>query len=433
MITGLHGVIGFGLLIVLMASGLHVATAMFLLSIAATLIYMGPALLSTFGSQLWSTMNNYLLTAIPLFILMGELLLRAGVTTRMYESLSDWLKPLPGRLLHTNIGACALFSAISGSSVATAATIGSVAMPELEKRAYSEKWVLGTIAAGGTLGILIPPSVNLIVYGAMTDTSIGALFLGGLIPGLALTGIFMVIVIVAAMFQPKIAGEREATDPLGVRLVRLKGLLPPLGIFLIVVGSIYGGFATPTEAAAVGVVLAFLLAAANGVLNIRMLHDAFISSVKTSSLILLIMVAAFYLNFISSMIGVPQAMSQLITMWGADPLTIVWVLVVFYLILGCFLETMSMMIATIPIVFPIIQHIGLDPVWFGIFLVMMMELALITPPVGMNLYVVQGIRSRGGKMSDIFLGVLPFIGGLLLLVAIIIYVPQLATWLPSVM
>ncbi|MFZ2102429.1 MAG: TRAP transporter large permease subunit, partial [Oricola sp.] len=330
MIGSYGGLVGFGLLLLLMAAGLHVATSMFLVSIAGALFIMGPSILATFGSQLWSTLNDYLLTAIPLFILMGELLLRSGVTDRMYASLSDWLDRLPGGLLHTNIGASAMFAAISGSSVATAATIGSVAVPELKRRAYDEKWVLGTIAAGGTLGILIPPSVNLIIYGAMTDTSVGDLFLAGIIPGLILTGLFMVAVIVATLARPGIAGEKDEIAPMIQRLARLRSLLPPVAIFLIVLGSIYGGFATPTEAAATGVVLALLLAALNGALSITMLHQAFLSTIKMTAMILLIMVAAFYLSFIANVIGVPQAMSKLISDLGIGPVQTLWLLVLFY-------------------------------------------------------------------------------------------------------
>ncbi len=430
MIGAIGGLLGFGLLLVCMAAGLHVATAMFVVSIVGGIVVMGPGILATFGSQLWSTLNNYILTAIPLFILMGELLLRSGVTDRMYSSLSDWLQRLPGGLLHTNIGASAMFAAISGSSVATAATIGSVAIPELKQRGYNDRWVYGTIAAGGTLGILIPPSVNLIIYGAMTDTSVGDLFLAGLIPGLVLAGLFMVAVIIATVIAPKIAGQQEKTAPLSVRLARLSGLLPPVGIFVVVLGTIYGGIATPTEAAAIGVVLALLLAVINRSFSVAMLHGAFLATIKMTAMILLIMVAAFYLSFIANVIGVPQAMSSLIADLGIGPVETLWLLVLFYLVLGCFLETMSMMVASIPIVFPIISFLGIDPVWFGIFLVLMMELALITPPVGMNLYVVQGIRGKG-PITDIFIGVAPFIGALLLLVAVVIVFPGLVTFLPD--
>lgn len=432
MIDFIGAATGFAIMLGLMSLGLHVATAMFLVSVLGASIYLGPNILMTFGTQLWSTMNDFILTAIPLFILLGELLLRSGVTQRMYGSLSDWLNALPGGLLHTNIGASGLFAAVSGSSVATAATIGTIALPELNKRGYNERWILGTVAAGGTLGILIPPSVNLIIYGAMTDTSIGKLFIGGVVPGVLLILLFMLIVMIASIFKPGIAGTRDPKIPLREKLQRLRYTLPPLAIFLVVMGSIYFGWATPTEAAAVGVLMATALAGFNRCLTVNMLHHAFRSMVKMASLILLIIVAAFYLNFVTGVLGIPQAMTKFVADVGGTPMATLWLLVVFYLLLGCFLETMSMMVATIPVVFPVIVHLGIDPVWFGIFLVLMMEMALITPPVGMNLYVVQGVRGRG-KISDVFYGVAPFIIMIFVLVAAIIFVPSIVTWLPDMM
>lgn len=425
-------VIGFLLMLGLMFCGIHIATTMLAISVIGAAIYLGPATILAFGTNLWAVMNDFLLTAIPLFVLLGELLLRSGITKRMYDGLADWLSVLPGGLLHTNIGACGLFASVSGSSVATAATIGTVALPEFKNRQYNERLVLGTIAAGATLGILIPPSVNLIIYGALTNTSIGQLFVAGIIPGLFLVSLFMMIVVVACVLRPSFAGAREARAPLRDRLRRLGALLPPLAIFAVVMGSIYFGWATPTEAAAIGVVMAAILVAANGKFTISTLHEAFASTVKTTALILLIIVAAFYLNFIVGILGVPQAMTNFVAQVGVDAVTTIWLLVLFYLILGCFLETLSMMVGTIPVVFPIVLHLGIDPVWFGIFLVLMMEMALITPPVGMNLYVVQGVRG-GGPVSDLFYGVTPFILMLFLLVCIIILYPPLVTWLPGLL
>jgi len=425
-------VFGFLLMLGLMFCGIHIATTMLAISVIGAAIYLGPATILAFGTNLWAVMNDFLLTAIPLFVLLGELLLRSGITKRMYDGLADWLSVLPGGLLHTNIGACGLFASVSGSSVATAATIGTVALPEFKNRQYNERLVLGTIAAGATLGILIPPSVNLIIYGALTNTSIGQLFVAGIIPGLFLVSLFMMIVVVACVLRPAFAGTREARAPLGDRLRRLGALLPPLAIFAVVMGSIYFGWATPTEAAAIGVVMAAVLVAANGKMTISTLHEAFASTVKTTALILLIIVAAFYLNFIVGILGVPQAMTNFVAKVGVDAITTIWLLVLFYLILGCFLETLSMMVGTIPVVFPIVLHLGIDPVWFGIFLVLMMEMALITPPVGMNLYVVQGVRG-GGPVSDLFYGVTPFIMMLFLLVCIIIISPPLVTWLPGLL
>ena len=422
--------IGFVIMLGLMFIGLHVGVAMIATGVLGALVYFGPPVLLSFGTNLWSVMNDFLLTTIPLFVLLGELLLRAGITRNMYESLSDWLSRLPGGLLHTNIGACAMFSAVSGSSVATAATIGTVALDEFKRRTYHEPLVLGTIAAGATLGILIPPSVNLIIYGALTNTSIGQLFAAGILPGILLTVLFMVIIAAAALWKPSIAEQVTQIRPSAERLRRLRYLLPPFGIFVVVMGAIYGGWATPTEAAALGVVLAFFLAAANRALSFSMLHAAFVATMKTSAMLLFIITAAFFLNFIVGLLGVPQAMSRAVTSLGLNPTQMILILVLFYLVMGCFLETLSMMVGTIPVVMPVILHLGIDPVWFGIFLVIMMELALITPPVGMNLYVVQSVRGRG-ELADVYRGILPFVAAMLMMIGLIILWPQIVMVLPE--
>ncbi len=424
--------LGFLIMLGLMFSGLHVGIAMLFTGIIGAMVYFGPAVLFSFGTTLWSVMNDFLLTTIPLFVLLGELLLRSGITRNMYNSLSDWLNRLPGGLLHTNIGACSLFAAVSGSSVATAATIGTVALEEFDRRSYSESLVLGTIAAGATLGILIPPSVNLIIYGALTNTSIGQLFAAGILPGIVLTLTFMAIIVVIALIKPSIAERSTTVPPLRDRLIRLKHLLPPLGIFVVVMGAIYGGWATPTEAAAIGVVLAFSLALSNRHFTLKTLHEAFISTTKTTAMLLLIITAAFFLNFIVGILGVPQAMTTYVTQLGLGPTEMIWLLVLFYLVLGCFLETLSMMVGTIPVVMPIVLLLGIDPVWFGIFLVIMMELALITPPVGMNLYVVQGVRGKG-QLSDVYLGITPFVVAMLMVVSLIIAFPSIVMVIPELL
>lgn len=430
MIDPVGAAIGFAIMLGLMFIGLHVGVAMLATGVLGALVYFGPPVLLSFGTNLWSVMNDFLLTTIPLFVLLGEILLRAGITQKMYDSLTDWLSRLPGGLLHTNIGACAMFSAVSGSSVATAATIGTVALDEFKRRAYHEPLVLGTIAAGATLGILIPPSVNLIIYGALTNTSIGQLFAAGILPGILLTLLFMVIIAAAVLLRPSLAEPPGPPAPRHERLARLRHLLPPLAIFIVVMGAIYGGWATPTEAAAIGVVMSFLLAIGNGAMSFGMLHAAFIATMKTSAMLLFIITAAFFLNFIVGLLGVPQAMSRVITDLGLSATEMILILVLFYLIMGCFLETLSMMVGTIPVVMPVILHLGIDPVWFGIFLVIMMELALITPPVGMNLYVVQGVRNRG-ELADVYRGILPFVAAMLAMIGLIILFPQIVMLLPE--
>lgn len=422
--------IGFILLVGLMGLGLHVAFVMFFLSVMGAVVYLGWPLALEYGTQYWSSTNNFVLVAVPLFVLLGELLVRGGFTDRMYRSLSDWLGFLPGGLLHSNIGASALFAAVSGSSVATAATIGTVALPTFEKRGYDQRLVLGSIAAGATLGILIPPSINMIIYGAMTNTSVGRLYAAGIVPGLVLTALFMGVIIAACLWKPSLAGPKEPVAPLKDRLKRLLDLAPPVLVFAFVMGSIYAGWATPTESAALGILIALILCIANRSLSIRMLHECFLSTLSITSMITLIAAAAFFLNFVIGVMGVPTMLSKYISGLGASPGQMILVLTIFYLILGCFLDALAMVVGTIPIVFPIVIALGIDPVWFGIFLVIMAELALITPPVGMNLYVVQGIR-KSGSISDVIWGVMPFLIVMLLLVVLIWFYPGLALWLPK--
>ncbi|MBV6274091.1 TRAP transporter large permease [Alcaligenaceae bacterium CGII-47] len=422
--------IGFLIMLSFMLVGFAVATSLFLTAALGGAVYLGVPTLMSFGNTMWGVLNDFILTCIPLFILLGEILMRAGVTERMYKALADWLSHLPGGLLHSNIGACAIFAAISGSSVATAATMGTVALPAMKKRHYSERLILGTVAAGGTLGILIPPSINMIVYGAITNTSIGKLFIAGIVPGLLLTGLFMMVIIVLCVLNPALAGDKEPRPSMRQRLGNLAGFVPPGLVFLVVMGGIYLGWATPTEAAALGVIMAVGVAAWYRRLSIQMLHEAFLATMRTTAMILLIIVAAFFLNYVLGMMGVPQAVSMFVADLGATPLQTIWVLVLFYLILGCFLETLSMMIATVPVIVPLVVSLGFDPVWFGIFLVIMMELSLITPPVGLNLYVVQGIRGKG-SVIDVIRGSMPFAAMMLLLVALLIYFPSIAMWLPN--
>ncbi|MGR3695291.1 MAG: TRAP transporter large permease [Sagittula sp.] len=422
---GIEGAaIGFGLLLFLLFIGQHIATALFIVALTGAWLFFGDAMLRPFGTMMWGTLNNFLLVAIPLFVLMGEILVRGGVTERMYRALADWTRPLPGGLLHTNIAASTVFAAISGSSVATAATIGTVAFPTFRRQNYSEAWVAGSVASGATLGILIPPSINLIIYGAITNTSIGALFLAGILPGIVLALAFMGVIIVASLLNPAVAGRPERMAPWPERRKRLGDLLPPLAIFVLVMGSIYLGFTTPTEAAGVGVVGALILTGAYRSLTWPMLREAMLSTVTTTAMTLLILVAAFYLNFILGVLGVPAQVSAFVSGLEVGPVTMLMLLVVLYLILGCFLDALAMMIATIPIVLPVVTHLGYDSVWFGIFLVMMCELALITPPVGMNLYVTQSVRGRG-QVGTVILGVLPFLACILAVVALIAIFPGL--------
>src|SRR5690606_15669618 len=323
----------------------------------------------------WSSSKDFLLVAIPMFILLGEILLRAGVADRMYDAMVKWLSWIPGGLMHSNIGACAIFSATSGSSVATAATVGTVALPLVKKYGYNERLFLGTLAAGGTLGILIPPSINLIIYAVLTDTSIPKLYLAGIVPGLGLALAFMAMIVIVCLARPSWGGRRLSAS-WSERLASLPHLLPPLGIFLVVVGSIYAGIATPTEAASLGVVAALGLAWAYGKLSIRMLKEVFESAMRTTAMVMLIIVASYFLNFVISAIGLTTLLTDFIRGLGLTQAQMLIAVVLFYLVLGCFMETLSMMITTIPIVAPVMFALGFDPIWFGIVMVILLEMAL---------------------------------------------------------
>ncbi|AUN96115.1 TRAP transporter large permease [Pseudazoarcus pumilus] len=433
MITVTEAFVGFFIMLGLMLIGLPVAGALFAVAILGAFLYLGTPTLMMFGNQMWSILHDFVLTAIPMFILLGEILVRSGITDRMYNALSDWMRRWPGGLLHTNIGACGLFSAVSGSSVATAATIGTVALPSMKQHGYSERLALGTIAAGATLGILIPPSINMIIYGSMSNTSIGRLFLAAIVPGVLLIVLFMIFIAVVCVLRPRMGGDELPPVPLAEKLARLKDLLPPLLIFALVMGTIYTGWATPTESAAVGVIAALILAAARRRLTIAMLNESVLAVVRITAMIMLIVLAAQLLSFVMGVLRIPQAITGLVADTGATQLQILLMLIVFYLILGCFLETLSMMITTIPIVMPIVLFFGIDPVWFGVFLVLMMEIALITPPLGMNLFIVQGVRPDGGSVMDVVWGAMPFTLIMLLMVAILIAFPQVALFVPDVM
>ncbi len=418
-----------GILFALIALAVPIAASLGWLALILQYIESPMPLYRALGDMVWQTGVDFLLVAIPMFILLGEILLRAGITERMYNGIVKWLGWLPGGLMHSNIGSCALFAATSGSSVATAATIGTVATPQIKERGYNEPLFLGTIAAGGTLGILIPPSINLILYGLLTDTSVPELYLAGFIPGFVLAVLFMATVVFLCVLKPKWGGRRiEASW--AERIAALPALIPPIGIFLVVVGSIYAGIATPTEAAALGVVAAMALAAYNRTLTISMLRQAVEGTIRTTSMIMLIILAAVFLNFVLSIVGLTQALADAVTGFGLSPFQTMLMIVLVLIVVGCFMETLSMLLTVAPLITPIVIQLGYDPVWFGILLMVLLETALITPPIGINLYVVQGIRERG-DMLDVMKGAAPFVVTMFAMIALLLAFPQIALWLPS--
>jgi len=415
----------------LLALSFPVAAALGVVGLVLDEVYAFLPLRFGLGELTWGVTTDVLLVAIPMFVLLGEILLRTGIAERMYGAMAQWLSWLPGGLMHSNIGACTIFSAVCGSSVATAATIGTVAVGQIERQGYNPPFFLGTIAAGGTLGILIPPSINMIIYGVLTDTSIPQLYLAGFVPGLVLAGLFMLTVLIGCAIRPAWGGRALATD-WPSRWRSLPDLLPPFLIFLLVIGSIYAGLATPTEAAALGVLAALGLAAWRRQLTFEMLRHAIEGTMRTSAMIMAILMAANFLNFVLTAIGLTGQVGALVNDLGLSPNQTLIAVVVFYVILGMFMETLTMMIATVPIITPVIVSLGFDPVWFGVLIMLLIETAMITPPVGINLFVVQGVR-ESGQLHDVMFGAAPFVVTLLVMVVLLILIPDIALWLPTLL
>lgn len=413
-----------GALLLFLLLSIPVAAALAALGLSMGSIFTPFPLYKALGEISWSVGTDFLLLAIPLFVLLGEILLRAGIAERTYRALFHWLSWLPGGLMHANVATSAMFAATSGSSVATAATITTVALPQARKFGYAESLFAGSIAAGGTLGILIPPSINLIVYGFLTNTSIPRLFLAGIVPGISLTILFMMGIVVICLINPKLSGQKVSSS-WSQRFGGLKDLIPVLLIFVVVIGSIYAGFATPTESAALGVLAALALAAAHRRLSLVMLRDVVEGTMRTTAMIMLILFAAYFLNFVLASIGLTQMLTDFVNNLGMSPMATMLVIVVLYVVLGFFVETLSLMVITIPIVAPVVVGLGFDPVWFGVLLILLIEMALITPPVGLNLYVVQGIRQRG-SISEVMIGSIPFVVLIMLMIFLLLLYPDLA-------
>ena len=409
------------LLVLFIGASLPIAAAMGLLAISLTETFSFMPLTAALGDVAWMTSTKNILLAIPLYIMMGEVLLRAGIAERMYNGMACWLSWLPGGLMHSNFGACSIFAATSGSSTATAATVGTVAMPEMDKHGYDRRLFLGTLAAGGTLGILIPPSTNLILYGLLTETSIPTLYLAGFIPGFVLVGMFMLMTLVLCLIYPQMGGRRVSYS-WRQRWESVPSFAAPIAIFLLVVGSIYTGFATPAESAALGLAAAMLLAAKNGRFNWPMLRDAVLGGMRTTAMSMAILIAAFFLNFVIGAIGLTAAVNKAFVGLGLSPIAMLTVVVIFYFILGMFMDTLTMMVATIPVVVPAVVAAGFDPIWFGIVMMVLIEMALVTPPVGSNLFVIQSIRTRG-SISDVMIGIIPYVFVMFVFIVLITIFP----------
>ncbi|MGR3756427.1 MAG: TRAP transporter large permease [Tranquillimonas sp.] len=413
-----------------LAAGLWVGFALMAVGLVAMTVTPAPASL-VFATKVWGGLTIWDLTALPMFIWMGEILVRSRLSSDMFEGLAPFTARLPGRLLHVNVLGCALFAAVSGSSAATTATVGRMSIPELRARGYDERMVIGTLAGSGTFGFLIPPSIILIVYGAATEQSIARLFLAGVVPGLMLAALFSGYIMLWSALN---RGRMPAAEPAGSLAEALRAglrLLPVVGLIVAVIGSIYAGIASPTEAAVIGVTGALLLAWATGAADWHGVWDSLRAATVTTCMISFILAGAAFLTVAMGYTGIPRALAAWIGAMGLSPYALLAALTVFFIVMGMFLDGISIVVLTVSIILPMVLAAGIDPIWFGVFLVLVVEMSQITPPVGFNLFVLQTITGR--DIVAIARYAAPFFGLLVLAVAILSLFPQIALWLPGTM
>ncbi|MCB9930478.1 MAG: TRAP transporter large permease subunit [Alphaproteobacteria bacterium] len=421
--AGLVSLILFGLLLGLLATGLWVAPTLMGVGFVALAVFSPAPAGSLLASTVWDASWNWALTALPLFVWMGEILFRTRLSSDMFRGLAPWVARLPGGLLHVNIVGCGVMAAVAGSSAVTCATVGRMSMPELRKRGYDETLAIGTLAGSGTLGLLIPPSIMLIVYGVVAQQSISRLFIAGVVPGIMIIGIFMAYVMVRAKLNPAIAPAPDTRVSFAEKLKASRLLFPVMGLIFVVLGSIYGGYATPTEAATVGVLGALALAFFTGSLSRQSFMESLMGAVRTSCMIGFILVAAAFISIAMGFTGVPRVLAGYVEAWQLSPTMLIVLLTVLYIFLGCFLDGVSMMVLTAAVVLPMVQSAGIDMLWFGIFTVIVVEMAQITPPVGFNLFVLQGMTGR--DILQVTRAAMPFFLLMLMSIAIITAVPDL--------
>ncbi|WP_300060626.1 TRAP transporter large permease [uncultured Roseobacter sp.] len=383
----------------------------------------------TMITTIWASSSSWTLTALPLFIWMGEILYRTRLSEDMFKGLSPWLARMPGGLVHTNIVSCTIFAAVSGSSAATLTTVGKMAIPELRAREYPEKMVIGTLAGAATLGLMIPPSIALIVYGVTVNESITKLFFAGVFPGLILAAMFMAYVAIVSKVSPSWNPKMDTGLSFGEKLRNSRFLLPVLVLITVVIGSMYGGYATATEAAAIGVIGALVLAAAQGSLTPTSFRASLMGAMRTSAMIALILAGAAFLKLSMGFTGLPRALADNIAAMELGRFELLMALLVFYIILGMFLDGISAVVLTMAIVEPMVREAGIDLIWFGIFVVVVVEMAQITPPIGFNLFVLQGMTRH--EMGYITRAALPMFLIMVLMVFVLIWFPGIATWLPD--
>ncbi|MGE0715777.1 MAG: TRAP transporter large permease subunit [Alphaproteobacteria bacterium] len=416
-------------LVLLLVLGVRVAFAMGLVGLLGLYFLLPQTQLPVLADRSWTSINNFTLTAVPSFVLMGALLVRSGITSELFDALVTWFGRLPGGLAHASVAAAATFAAVCGSSLATAATLGSVAAPEMVRRGYSPRLTFGVVAAGATLGILIPPSIAMIIYGNVVGVAVTQLFIAGIIPGLLLAASFMATVLVWGLVSPAAIPAGESY-PLARKIRATVGVLPFIILIMAVLGSLYFGIATPTEAGAIGAVAAFVMAARRGKLDLASLYATLLETVRVTAFIMLIVVGASVMSWVFDFLRLPRAMVQVVTDAGLAPWLVMTIIVVVYLVLGCFVESIAMMLMTLSVTFPVIVSIGLDPLWFGVVLVLLVEIGLVTPPVGLVLFVLRGM-SGNVPIRDIAYGVTPYIFVMLAFIWLLYIFPAIVTWLPQ--
>lgn len=418
-------------LFTLLGMGLWVAVALFAVAFVGMMLNDNSAIGQIMATTTWGSSSLWTLTALPLFIWMGEILFRTRLSEDLFRGLSPWLGALPGRLLHVNILGCGIFAAVSGSSAATAATIGRMTLPELKQRNYDEPMAIGTLAGSGTLGLLIPPSLILIVYGVSAQISIGRLFIAGALPGLILVALFMGFTVVWALLHPRRIPARDPAVSWGQKLYAARRLFPVLGLIVFVLGSIYGGLATATEAAVLGVVGALVLSLATGSLTWQTFTESLMGATRTSCMIAFILAGAAFLTIAMGFTGIPRALAEYIGSLGLSAGALLVVLTFFFILLGCFLDGISVVVLTTSVILPMVEQAGIDLLWFGVYLVLVVEMSQITPPVGFNLFVIQGLTGR--NILYIARAALPFFFLLLVAVVLVTLFPEIVTFLPQQM
>ncbi len=419
------------MLVVFMGGTLWIGIALFLVGLGSFLLFTELPFGTILANTAWNNTSGSAMMALPMFVWMGEILFRSRISQNLFKGLTPWMDRIPGRLLHVNILACTFFAAVSGSSAATTATVGKITVPELDKRGYNRALASGSLAGAGTLGFLIPPSMMMLVYGIIGDVSIGKLFIAGIIPGFLLAALFSGYIALRCLITPSLAPAGSDRHSWRERLRAIPEILPVLILILAVLGSLYTGWATPTEAGTVGVVGALVFALFTRSLGWQVFRESLMGAIKTSAMIMLIIMGASYLSVVVGYLGITRELTLLVTEMGLSPYMLILILCLLYLLLGCLVDGFSMIVMTTPIVLPLVTAAGFDTVWFGIFLVLVIELAQITPPVGFNLFVISSLNQ-----DDIFVIAkqsLPFFAIMLMATALITVFPQIVLFLPNLM